>query len=30
MDDKLFTSIIKYLDEGICPKDKEDKESQVQ
>ncbi len=30
MDDKLFASIIKYLDEEICPKNKDDKESQTQ
>ena len=30
MDDKVFTSIIKYLDQGIMPKDKDTKESQVQ
>src|SRR6266498_1294128 len=30
MDDEVFTSIIKYLDQGIMPKDKDGKESQVQ
>ena len=30
MNDELFTSIIKYLNQGIMPKDKESKESQVQ
>ncbi len=30
MDDELFTSIIKYLEEGWIPKDKNSKESQVQ
>ncbi len=30
MDDEVFTSIIKYLDQGIMPKDKDSKESQVQ
>ncbi len=30
MDDEVFTSIIKYLDQGIMPKDKDSKESQIQ
>ena len=30
MDDEVFASIIKYLDQGIMPKDKDSKESQVQ
>ncbi len=30
MDDELFAFIIKYLDKGIIPKDKDIKESQVQ
>ncbi len=30
MDDEVFTSIIKYLDQGIMLKDKDSKESQVQ
>ena len=30
MDDEVFASIIKYLDQGIMPKDKDTKESQVQ
>ncbi len=30
MDDELFTSITKYLDQGIVPKDKNSKKSQVQ
>ncbi len=30
MDDEVFASIIKYLDQGIIPKDKDSKESQVQ
>ncbi len=30
MDDEVFTSIIKYLDQGIMPKDKDSNESQVQ
>ena len=30
MDDEVFTSIIKYLDQGIMSKDKNSKESQVQ
>ncbi len=30
MDDKVFAFIIKYLDQGIMPKDKDSKESQVQ
>ena len=30
MDDELFASIIKYLDQGIMPKNKDNKESQVQ
>src|SRR6266508_4143720 len=30
MDDKVFTSIIKYLDQGIMPEDKDSKESQIQ
>src|SRR6266542_4257945 len=30
MDDEVFAFIIKYLDQGITPKDKDTKESQVQ
>ncbi len=30
MDDEVFAFIIKYLDQGIMPKDKDNKESQVQ
>ncbi len=30
MDDELFTSITEYLKEGIMPKDKDSKKSQVQ
>ena len=30
MDDEVFASIIKYLDQGIMPKDKDSKENQVQ
>ena len=30
MDDGVFASIIKYLDQGIMPKDKDSKESQIQ
>src|SRR6266498_4822765 len=30
MDDEVFASIFKYLDQGIMPKDKNSKESQVQ
>ena len=30
MDDKVFASIIKYLDQGIMLKDKDSKKSQVQ
>src|SRR6266542_142006 len=30
MDDEVFASIIKYLDQGIMPKDKDSKESQAQ
>ncbi len=30
MDDEVFDSIIKYLDQGIMSKDKDSKESQVQ
>ena len=30
MDDEVFASIIKYLDQGIMPKDKDSNESQVQ
>ena len=30
MDDEVFASIIKYLDQEIMPKDKDSKESQVQ
>jgi len=30
MDDEVFAFIIKYLDQGIMPKDKDTKESQVQ
>ena len=30
MDDEVFASIIKYLDQGIMPKDKDTKKSQVQ
>src|SRR6266498_1985421 len=30
MDDKVFASIIKYLDQGTMPKDKDSNESQVQ
>ncbi len=30
MDDEVFASIIKYLDQRIMPKDKDSKESQVQ
>ncbi len=30
MDDEVFAFIIKYLDQGIIPKDKDTKESQVQ
>ncbi len=30
MDDKVFASIIKYLDQKIMPKDKDSKEGQVQ
>ena len=30
MDDEVFTSIIKYLDQGIMSKNKDSKESQVQ
>ncbi len=30
MDDELFAFITKYLDQGIIPKDKDNKESQVQ
>jgi len=30
MDDKLFASIIKYLDQELIPKDKDIKKSQVQ
>ena len=29
MDDNLFTSIIRYLEKGIVPKDKVTKESQA-
>ena len=30
MNDELFASIIKYLNQGIMPKDRDSKESQVQ
>ncbi len=30
MEDEVFSSIIKYLDQGIMPKDKDSKESQDQ
>ena len=30
MDDEVFASIIKCLDQGIMPKDKDSKEGQVQ
>ncbi len=30
MDDEVFASIIKYLDQRIMPKDKDSKESQAQ
>ncbi len=30
MNDKIFTSITKYLDQGIMPKDKDSREDQVQ
>ena len=30
MDNEIFASIIKYLDQRIKPKDKDSKESQVQ